>query len=262
MNNFFLNLTHYFKRAFADIVGMSLLLIIPLGIIILNTFLGDGLTYDGYNIAASGVAPAMMLSFQFFNCAIMLTFLYEDFRGERRWRLKAAPCTLRSFLAPAIVANWIISALFGVVLIAITGLFFNAFWGNLLIVAVVLGLVSLMSIFIAMLLFLFVRKFSTANGLVYIISFGLMLLSGILFIPLGDGVIGTFLTNYGTPIRLGASAISYASAEALPGMFALFGFESRGIEQSYINIGILAAITLGLGLITAIVAKAKGRRAF
>ena len=260
MNNFFLNLTHYFKRVWGEIFSMLLLLIIPLGLIIINSFFGEGMTYDGYNIAATGAAPAFMLSFQFFNCAIMLGFLYEDFRGARRWRLNATPCTLRTFLFPAIAANWIISALFGAVIIVITSLFFDVYWGNFLVVAAVLGLVSLMGIFVAMLLFLFIQKFNVANGMVYIISFGLMVLSGILFIPLGDGPIGTFLTTYGTPITLGTNAIAYAAADAMPGMFELIGFESRGIGQSFINIGILAAITLVLGLLVAIVAKR--RRAF
>ena len=266
MNNFFLNLTHYFKRVWAEIVSMTLLLIIPLGLTILNSFMGEGMTYAGYNIAATGAAPAFMLAFQFFNCAIMLGFLYEDFRGERRWRLRAAPCTLRSFLAPAIIANWIISALFGLVLIAVTGLFFNVYWGNLFVVAAVLALVSLMSIFVAMLLFLFIQKFNVANGMVYIISFGLMVLSGMMFIPLGDGPIGTFLTTYGTPLSLGTNAIVNAMYDTLPGMFELLGLrlgvDVHGIEQAYINIGILAAATLVLGIITAIAAKAKGRRAF
>jgi len=263
MNNFFLNLTHYLKRAWSDLPAMSLLLIIPLGLTILNSFMGDGISYDGYNIAATGAAPAFMLSFQFFNCAIMIAFLYEDFRGARRWRLRAAPCTLRSFIAPAIVANWIISALFGVVLIVVTGLFFNVYWGNPLVVAAVLGIVSLMGIFVSMLLFLFIKKFSVANGMVYIISFGLMVLSGMMFIPLGDGPIGTFLRNYGTPLSLGTNAIHYAMFDSLPGLFTRVGIDAaRGIEQAYINIGILAAATLVLGLIVAITAKAKGRRAF
>jgi hypothetical protein len=98
--------------------------------------------------------------------------------------------------------------------------------------------------------------------MVYIISFGLMVLSGMMFIPLGDGVIGTFLRNYGTPLSLGTNAIVYAIGDRLPGLLARVGAESRGIEQAYINIGILAAATLVLGMITAIVAKAKGRRAF
>jgi ABC-type multidrug transport system permease subunit len=159
---------------------------------------------------------------------------------------------------PAFIANWILSVLLGIVIIVVTALFMNVYWGNLFVLAAVMLLVSLIATFIAILIFLFTRKISQANTLGYIIAFGLMVISGIM-VPLavfGDNAIFRFLTTYGTPLTLGTNAI-IASGD-LHGIFAgrntaLPGVPIGGSDVSVIfNIGVLAAITLVLGLITII----------
>jgi len=252
MKHFFLILTHYLKRCINDAFALIILLAVPIGMIAFNSVIGDAPMYNGYNINASFVSPAMLVGFQFFNSAYILEFLYKDFRGSMRWRLNAAPCTLRTFIVPAFIANWLFSMLFGVITIIVSSVAFNAYWGNLWVVAAVLVLVSLMSVIVGMLLFLFTKKMSIANGLVYAISFGMMLLSGMLFIPLGDSAIATFFMTYGTPLALGARAI--AMSGSMPGLLEMANFD-LDMTQSLINIGILAGATLVLGLIALIAAK-------
>ena len=254
MNNFFLNLKLYLKRCINDTFALLILLAIPIGMIAFNSVIGDMDMYNGYNINASVVSPMMLVGFQFFNSAYIIEFLYKDFRGPMRWRLGAAPCTLRSFIVPAFFANWLFSMVFGVITIIVSAIAFNAYWGNLFIVAAVLILVSLMSTVIGMLLFLFTKKMSVANGLVYAISFGLMLASGMLFIPLGNGAIATFLMTYGTPLSLGSRAIIFSGS--MPGLFEAAGSSfTPDMNQSLMNLGILAAATLVLGAISLIAAK-------
>ena len=273
MSQFSMIVRHYLKRALRDWKEIALLLAIPIGLVVINSVLvGDfegetGITLGGHNIIASFLAPAFLLSFQFFNSFFMFGFLYSDFRSGMRWRLLAAPCSVRTFVLPAFIANWILSIALGVVMIVVTAVFMNVYWGNLFVLAAVLVLISLMATFVSVLIFQFTNRLAKANAVGYIVSFGLMIISGNM-VPLqmfGDNVVTRFLLNYGTPLSLGQSAI--LSSGSLDTIFAgtdifigLPGFGTgaeRGIGQALINIGILAAITLVLGLITMISA---GRR--
>ena len=265
MSRFTMIVAHYLKRATRDLREIILLLIIPIGLVIFQGMIGgevEGVSLNGYNILASHAAPAMLLSFQFFNGFFMFLFLYEDFRGARRWRLLAAPCHVRSFVFPAFIANWILSIAIGVVVVIISALFMNVYWGNLLVLAVVIALVSLLSTFVSMLIFLFTSRKGQANGVGYIISFGLMVLSGFM-IPLqllGDNAVVRFLLNYGTPLSLGTSAIinSGELSGIFEGMAVFFpgaNVGGDGMTQSIQKIGILAAVTLVFGLVTVIAAR-------
>ena len=183
-----------------------------------------------------------------------------------RWRLLAAPRPVWSFVFPAFIANWVLSFVIGIVVIIVTALFMNIYWGNLFVLAAVLALISLMATFVAVIIFLFTQKLKQANTIGYIVSFGLMVLSGFM-VPLqlfGDNAVIRFLTQRGTPLSLGTSAVT-ASGE-LAGVFdhlidgganfAIPGFTPGGdMNQSLTNIGILAAITLALGIITVVMAR-------
>ena len=268
MNRFFFIVWHYLKRATRDFKEIALLIAIPLGVTIFTTLMVGEMTSDmewpglnGYNVFASHMAPAFVLSFQFFNSFFMFIFLYSDFRGAMRWRLLAAPCPVRSFVFPAFIANWILSLALGVVLIVLATLILNIYWGSLFVLAVVLALISLMATFIAVLIFLFTHKLAQANAVGYVVSFGLMILSGFM-VPLqvfGDNFLTRFLTTYGTPLSLGSSAI--VSSGELSGFFDDFNVilpgvsVGDGVRNPLINIGILAAITTVLGLSTVIAAR-------
>ena len=269
MSRFFMIMLHYLKRISREYKDIAILLAIPIGLIVINSLIfGDfeadvGISFDGYNVLTSIMAPAFLLSFQFFNSFFMFIFLYADLRGGMRWRLLAAPCPVRAFFFPAFIANWLVSTALGVVYIVVTAVFMNVYWGNLFVLAAVLAIISLLATIVAVLIFLFTHKLAQANTIGYIVAFGLMVLSGFM-VPLqlfGDNAIVRFLTTHGTPLSLGTSAI--ISSGGLPGLFdgfegniALPGFSLGGdMEQSLINIGILAVITLVLGLVAVIVAR-------
>ena len=138
MNRFFLVTTHYAKRAFRNVMDVLLLLGIPLGLIVIFGMIGFGgdseaLLLNGYNVMTSNFAPAFMLSFQFFSGGTMLLLLHMDLKADMKWRLRAAPCSLKTFIAPAFFANWLFSMTLGAIIIGITALFLNVYWGNLLI---------------------------------------------------------------------------------------------------------------------------------
>jgi len=250
VGNFFLIMTHYMKRMLRDMPGLPILLLIPVGIIVINSLAGDPVMLDGYNVTASFVMPVMMLAFQFFNMGFLHYVLYTDFKGDMRWRLRAAPQSLTGFMLPAFTAGWIFSILCGAVITLVSVLFLNVYIGNFLVFAAVLVLVSLMATFLAMLIFLFVAKVGTANVTVYILSFGLLTLSGTFF-PLGNSAAAQFIANFGTPLVIGQRAIIYSGS--LNEILAA----GRGMEGALFNIGVLAAITAVLALGTLLAARGR-----
>jgi ABC-2 type transport system permease protein len=259
MNNFGMIFTHYLKRFFRKWSEVALLLAIPIGLVILYSLFDDaffGVPIDilpGYNLQATFTLPVMMLGFQFFAGSTLLTYLYPDIRGEMNWRLRATPLSVLSFVVPAFVANWLFTILLGVIIVVVGVLFLNAYVGNLFVLAVVLLLVSMIATLLYMIVFLLVKKSGTANALIYIISFGQFILSGFLFIPLGDNAVSRFLMTYGTPLSLGNRAITYSGSlrEIL-----FMGLPMRE-NQALFNIGILAAIVLVLAFVMLIVGRKK-----
>ncbi|MCL2589154.1 MAG: hypothetical protein FWD84_07070 [Oscillospiraceae bacterium] len=251
MGQFFFIMLHYVKRMLRDMPGLPIILLIPVGIIVLNSLATDPFMLDGYNVIASFVTPIMMLAFQFFNMGFLHYVLYKDFKGDMRWRLRAAPLSLMAFMLPAFAAGWIFSIICGTLILFVSALFLNAYLGNLLVLAAVLLLVSLMSTFLAMLIFLFVPKVGTANAIVYILSFGLLALSGAFF-PLGNSAVAEFMLTRGTPLVIGQRAILYSGSlnDLVP---ALGG----GMSAAMTNLGILAAITAVLALTTLIAARGR-----
>jgi ABC-2 type transport system permease protein len=259
MNNFGMILGHYLKRFIRDWKEVLLLLVIPIGLIILYSlfdadFFGvpEGFM-PGYNIQATFTLPPLMLGFQFFSGSIMLTYLYPDIRGSMNWRLRAAPLSILSFVVPAFVANWLFAMLLGAIVVAVSVLFLNAYIGSFFILAVVLLLTSMIATLLYMIIFLLVKKSGVANALIYILSFGQFILSGFLFIPLGDNAVSRFLMTYGTPLSLGNRAITYSGS--LREIF-LMGMPMRE-RQDIFNIGILAAIVLVLAIVMLVVGRKK-----
>ena len=253
MKNFGIILGHYFLRFFRDWKEAMLLIIIPVGLMIVYSFFeGPVGVLEGYNIQTSFTMPVMMLGFQFFAGSTMMFHLYPDIRGPKAWRLRAVPQSLASFVAPAFFANLMFSLLIGIIIVAVGVVFLDAYVGSYLIMAITLVIMAIVASFTYMIIFLFVQKKSVANGLVYIISFGQFILSGFLFVPLGDNAISRFLMSYGTPLSLGSRAIYYS------GELRNIAFGPAMREgQDWFNIGILAAIAVLMAIVTMIIGKVK-----
>ena len=238
----FLVVRHYFKRAFTDITSLLLLVGLPMGIIIIGS-LGEHELVNGYDVGATFMTMWMLLSFQFFTGAVMIYFLYQDFKGDMRWRLNATPHTQRTFFISATIANWIFAVAVGVLIIIISNLFLNVYLGNILILGLVLLLFSLMTALLSLIIFLFIKKVGTANGFIYTISFGILVLGN--FMTTSESPVVNFLGNYSNPIPVGLRAIFYSGAmrDAIP------FFDSGGMRESVLNIAILLIVVCILAII-------------
>jgi len=251
---------HYFKRALSNLVDMALVLGIPLGFIILQGTIADGLTIQalelgGYNIGASVNAINMILGFQFFGTWLVFHFLFQDLRSNMRFRLGASPWSITKFIAPAVTAGWIYSVVAGVIVTGISSLIFPMYWGNFFIFIIVFLLTSIIGSLICILLFFFAKDLSTATTLHYVICFGFMGLSMLWFnIPFEDGLFYTIAAN-SNPLTIGTRAILHT--------WSFSDVLGLGIEynagQAFLNIIVLVAIAFVLSAIAVIAGR---RRAF
>lgn len=248
---------HYFKRALSNLLDMALVLGIPLGFIILQGTIADGLTIEalqlgGYNIGASINGINMILGFQFFGTWLVFQFLFQDFKSDMRFRLGASPWNITKFVAPAVIAGWIYSVVMGIIVIIISSLIFPMYWGNLLIFASVFLLTSIIGSLICILLFFFAPNLSTASTLHYVICFGFMGLSMLWFnIPFEEGLFYTIAAN-SNPLTIGTRAILHGWSFA----------DVLGLGLKYdMGQSIISIITLvGISFVLAVVAVFAGRR--
>ena len=243
---------HYFKRVFTYPLYMAIFLGVPLGFIAVNGSIGSAELVNGYNISASVTAVIMVLSFQFFGTGMIFFFLFADLKNKMRFRLNAAPCRVNRFYLSAIGANWLYSVVLGIVVIIVSSLLFNVYWGDPLVFAIVFLITSLMGSFISILIFLYAKKNSTADTIHYVICFGMMILTNV---PLNIRLESRLLTDiliYINPLSIGMRAVL---ASGFIGDMMRF-VNNSGMDRAVADITILACITLVLAVIAGI----SGRR--
>ena len=248
---------HYLKRIWQmplDTLGLTAL---PLLLWFINTQLFQaGPDEEAYVVMF--LAFLFMASFQFFSMSPLLDFLYTDFQGVMRLRLGTAPCTKRSFVIASFLAAWTFALVAGGIFVAVTALGFGVNWGNLGVVILVIALLSTMAQLIAVLLFFFTKTRGVAEGMVYAVGFGVMILSGGFGDLLGietEGVARTiivFLSTYGTPVSLARNAMIAAGNFEIPMEIAEL-LNIADVAGTGYYLGILGAVTVALGLLTYLV---------
>ena len=234
---------HYFKRAIKHPINLLVYIGLPVALVVLNMLGAVGLfelqggdlvaNADRVAVQATFLAVMFMVSFQFFSGELLLENIFSDLKeGSVRWRLAATPVPQRTFLSGAVVASWVFNLVQAMIILGVAAVLFDVQWGNPFVLVSVVLLVSILSQLIAALITQLAPKRKTATVAINILCFGMMFLSGVLFIPLGDSAIATFLQQYGTPLALGYRAILYAGPV----------FDDMG--QALFNLSVLGGITL------------------
>ena len=243
---FKLGVLHYLKRMSKDPFSMAVYVLLPVVIVyilatIYSTNHDDPAEYfyvNGYNMIITHFAVGMMLLFQLNGGIHILHFLNQTFQKPMKWRLKASPCPLSMFVFSGVFACLIFTSLQGLLIVAITSIFFNAYWGSLLVTVITIFIISFISMLIAIFVFLFVRNLNTAEYVSWGIGFTMATLAGMMF-PMPDNAFFRFMAQYGSPFALARSAIFES------------GFLATGSTSSYIYILILVAVSLVLsGIVT------------
>ena len=231
MRQFLIILRNYLFRFSKEPLGLMVYLALPLGIILVNVLIfsanADAIIVDGYDVAASQISTIMMVMFQFFGSGYIIDAIYSDFRSDMRWRLYSTPASQNKFFFTAAAASWILTALQGFIIVGITTLFFNAYWGHPGIMILTVVLLSAVSQVISVILTLLTDKKRTTEAISMIIIFGMNIVGGMFMIQI-PGEAGEFLARLYLPMRLGFNAIIHS------------GFMGSGVSQSLYYLGILA----------------------
>ena len=241
MKNFAIIFRHYFIRSIRFWQTPVLLILLPLGLVTINMF-GNGFVVGESNdpimtLQASAIATTFMIAFQFFSMEVVTNIIFEDLKGPVRWRLFMTPVPQRTFHAAVSAAGFMVTIVQGISIFGISALVFGARIDNPLFFITVFMIVAVIVQLMGLIISQSAPTLRVASGITYAICFGMMIFSGILFIPLGDSALATFVLSYGTPLALATRAIFYA------------GPILDNMNQAMINLSVLLAITLVLAVV-------------
>ena len=238
MKDFNLVFRHFLKRAFRDPMSLIFFIGLPIGLILLNiTIFGEvDQEYAEIDIAVQKAAmvAVLTLAFQFFSADILIYSIYDDIRGNVRWRLLATPVSETVFYAGAMASSFAFSLLQATLIIGGASLIFDLAWSNVYVLIAAVLLTSIISQLMAMVIAQFTNKRKIASGILQGLCFLFMILSGIMFIPLGNSAVATFVQSYGTPLSLAWGAILNS------------GMGENNMSQVLINLGVLGAMIVAL----------------
>jgi ABC-2 type transport system permease protein len=250
---------HYLKRSLTEPIGIAVVTGLPTVLITILTLVmmgqtPEGVPYmlNGYNMIATHIAIMFMVSFQFFGGNILLDFIHQDFRGDRRWRMFAMPVKDNDYVLGTLAACVLYCIVQGGLVISITAIFLDVYWGNPFILIATLIACACIAQLIWMLLFMIFPKKGTVEAAGQIVTWTMMIASGWIGMNVnegnvtvtGGGAIDNFITRYGTPISLARNAITDS------------GFVGDNMNHALFNLGILYALLLVLAIIvTALVNK-------
>jgi len=246
MNKFLMMFVHYFRRALVDPVGMLALIVLPIGLIFINTSIlpqmmaavGEDIPMIGnINIAETAVAVAMLVMFQLMGGSYLNDWIWEDFRSDRRWRLFSAPLSRNRLIFTSAAASYAFTLFQGLVIATASTLLFDVSWGSrwwVVLLAVVL--LSSISHLLYLLASLLLKTKRAAEGAVMALTFAQAIMAGIMFVEIPA------LTRIPTPFVLGLRAINQA---------VIFDDMTRSLT----NLGWLAVTAVALAVVAFIVGR-------
>lgn len=156
---------HYLKRILIEPFGIGIVTGMPtlLTIILSSVMMGlipENVPYmwQGYNMVSTHIAIMFMVSFQFFGGNVLLDHIYTDFRGDRRWRMFAMPVKTNDYIFGILAACLVFCIAQGIMVITISAIFLDVYWGNIWILMVTLIACAGFAQLLYMLLFLLLPK--------------------------------------------------------------------------------------------------------
>ncbi|MCL2571413.1 MAG: ABC transporter permease [Defluviitaleaceae bacterium] len=201
---------HYFKRIFTQPINLLVLLALPVGILILNLSILNAVPppdtpsifENPASIDAGFVSMIIIIMFAFFGASVVYDYLFEDIRGERRWRLLAAPQTVGKYVFANVLGSTVFSLVSSVLIYGVGILMYDAYVPNLWVVAGTIFLFTVFAQLLGMFLLLVCPKKGTAEAALQGIVWSLTILTGNMFGGLNLGRVGNFIFQRATPNAL------------------------------------------------------------
>ena len=226
-----------FRRMIRGYLGLVLLVVVPMLLISVISLVSAYMhtaTYNGVTLRGMDYAAvSFVLAFQLFGASYTMNFFQDDLLGERKWRLHSLPLNVQAYGISIVATSTLFNALQGLALILFTHWVFDVHWGSFGWALVVLATLAFFSQIVGLILILTLKSLKAAERASEVIGIGSMVLAGLVF-PLPQGAPFEFLSTYGNPVSLGATAI--------------FGMAYGSGAQAWISFGGLLAVSAALAL--------------
>lgn len=230
-------------RMSRDYITMLLLLFVPLVLItVFSIILGDAEQGQGNSVPVMDeMTVLMVLTFQLFGGAIVMSMIYTDFFTERRYRIQSLPINTSLYGFTIMLTGTLYSILLGILLMTYTIVVWDVNWGNIVWSLTVIALMAILSSVICLVFTFSVKSFNIAERLSEVYGIGAVLLAGLIF-PMPDHAVINWVNEYVNPLTLAYGAIDAFRA-------------ANGVE-AWTNAGILS----GLIIVFFIIMLTTGRR--
>ncbi|TDQ40889.1 ABC transporter [Aureibacillus halotolerans] len=195
-----------FKRMLRDYIGVSLLVVLPIGLISLIGLVAGYMAIPEGIPVMDWLSISFVLSFQLFGGAYTMSYLKEDMFSPRRWRIMSLPLRIDLYSFIIVTASTCYSMVQGLSIVLFTHLVYGVHWGNILWLLVVLFLISLLSQIVCLICLLTVKSFKLAERLSEVYGIGSMVFAGLIFGLPNNGFF-TFMNTYGNPVSVARHAI-------------------------------------------------------
>jgi len=247
---------HYLKRASRDPLGMFIFLVFPLVLVTIFVLINQNeaqqvFWVDGFDPVAMINTLANIFLFALIGGTYSIDYIFSDFKSDRHFRLFSTPMSRTKFIFSMAVASSVIILVQLSVVLVVSYVAFNVYWGNWFIVVPTMFIVILMGQFIGIIVSYFIKKKGTAEAVMVGISWGVGILSGML-INVEIPVIGNFIANY---FPIGA-AINLSNLTSIFEFQTFLGITS-GSSPAPVYALVLLGTTIALGVISFIFIKRK-----
>ncbi|GAF66373.1 ABC transporter permease protein [Bacillus sp. TS-2] len=193
-------------RLLRDYISLILLLIVPLLLITVFSFIFGNTTTENGGLIIDEQAVILTLAFQLFGGAIVMSYIHYDLFSERKARMQVIPFN-RSFYAFSLsLCGTVYSIMLGTILIIYSDLVLGVHWGSWLWSIFIVALMALLSSIVCLIFMFSVNNIKIAERLSEVYGVGFIILAG-LFFPMPDQPIFTFINDYVNPLSLSVAAI-------------------------------------------------------
>ena len=195
------------RRMSRDYIVLLLLLVVPIVLISLFSYLMGNVMTDSGTLLFHDTAQQMIMSFQLFAGSVVMSYLYYDLFTEKRMRIFTLPFNKSLYAFSIMLCGTVYSVILGVLLMSYAQFVLGVVWEHWLWTIYNLLLLSMVSSIVSLILMFSVRSFKIAERLTELYGVGFIVLAG-LFFPMPDNAVMNFLGSYGNPLMLSDGAVT------------------------------------------------------
>ncbi|SDN90553.1 ABC transporter [Alkalicoccus daliensis] len=198
---------YMFRRMMRSYISMSILLLLPIGLITVLNLIADNTVNDAVGLPVKDeVAITMMFGFLMFGGFITMEFIRDDLMSSMRWRMYSLPFQAHKHAYSVLISSTIFNVLQSSIIVIYTTFVTGVYWGNPGIVLLTIVTVTVVVQFAYINFVLAVNHYKSAERLGMAFGLGNIMLAQVWF-PMPDGAFFQFVSAYCIPLSLGQNML-------------------------------------------------------